>query len=36
VFTGLPAALLCPLVARRWNRAFQGAVDGLIRRADGR
>jgi hypothetical protein len=25
--------MLRPLVARRWNRAFQGAVDGLIRRA---
>jgi hypothetical protein len=31
VFAGLPVALLRPLVARRWNRAFQGAVDGLIR-----
>jgi hypothetical protein len=30
-FAGLPAALLRPLVARRWNRAFQAAVDGLIR-----
>ena len=28
-----PAALLRPLAARRWNRDFQGAVDGLIRRA---
>jgi hypothetical protein len=36
VLTGLPAGLLRPLVARRWNRAFQGAVDDLIRRADGR
>jgi hypothetical protein len=33
VFVGLPAALLRPLAARRWNRDFQGAVDGLIRRA---
>jgi hypothetical protein len=33
VFGGLPAALLRPLVARRWNRMFQGAVDGLIREA---
>jgi hypothetical protein len=33
VFAGLPVALLRPLVARRWNRLFQGAVDGLIRRA---
>lgn len=32
-FAGLPAALLRPLAARRWNRAFQAAVDGLIRRA---
>jgi uncharacterized membrane protein len=32
-FAGLPAALLRPMVARRWNRAFQEAVDGLIRRA---
>ena len=30
-FAGLPAAILRPLVARRWNRAFQAAVDGLIR-----
>jgi hypothetical protein len=30
---GLPVAMLRPLVARRWNRAFQDAVDGLIRRA---
>lgn len=37
-FTGLPVALARPLVARRWNRDFQGAADGLIRqvaRADG-
>lgn len=33
VFVGWPAALLRPLAARRWNRDFQGAVDGLIRRA---
>ena len=32
-FTGLPVAMLRPLVAHRWNRAFQDAVDGLIRRA---
>jgi hypothetical protein len=32
-FVGLPATLLRPLAARRWNRDFQGAVDGLIRRA---
>jgi uncharacterized membrane protein len=32
-FAGLPAAILRPLVARRWNRAFQDAVDGLIRHA---
>jgi hypothetical protein len=30
-FTGLPAAMLRPLVGRRWNRLFQAAVDGLIR-----
>jgi hypothetical protein len=30
-FTGLPIALVRPLAARRWNRDFQGAVDGLIR-----
>ncbi len=34
-FAGLPVALLRPLVTRRWNRAFQAAVDGLIRRAAG-
>lgn len=34
-FAGLPAAILRPLVARRWNRAFQDAVDGLIGRAAG-
>jgi len=32
-FTGLPVALVRPLTARRWNRDFQGAVDGLIRQA---
>lgn len=32
VFSGLLVALLRPAVARRWNRLFQGAVDGLIRR----
>jgi hypothetical protein len=32
-FAGLPVAMLRPLVARRWNRLFQEAVDGLIRRA---
>lgn len=31
-FTGLPVALLRLLVARRWNRLFQAAVDGLIHR----
>jgi polyketide cyclase/dehydrase/lipid transport protein len=30
-FTGLPIALVRPLAAGRWNRDFQGAVDGLIR-----
>lgn len=34
-FAGLPAALLRPLVTRRWNRAFQAAVDGLIRHTAG-
>jgi hypothetical protein len=33
-FAGLPAAILRPLVARRWNHAFQDAVDGLISRAE--
>ncbi len=32
-FAGLPVALIRPLVGGRWNRAFQAAVDGLIRRA---
>jgi hypothetical protein len=32
-FAGLPIAMLRPLVTRRWNRLFQGAVDGLIRHA---
>lgn len=31
VFAGRPIPLLRPLVARRWNRAFQAAVHGLIR-----
>ena len=31
-FAGPPAAILRPLVARRWNHAFQDAVDGLISR----
>jgi hypothetical protein len=35
-FAGLPVAPLRPLVARRWNRVFQDAVDGLIRHASGR
>jgi hypothetical protein len=30
---GFPVAVLRPLVARRWDRLFQGAVDGLIRHA---
>jgi hypothetical protein len=30
-FAGWPVTVLRPLVARRWNRLFQGAVDGLIR-----
>lgn len=34
-FAGLPVAILRPLVARRWNRAFQDSVDGLIRQASG-
>lgn len=33
VFTGLRVAVLRPLVARRWHRMFQAAVDGLIRTA---
>jgi hypothetical protein len=32
-FTGLPVAMLRPLVARRWHRLFQAAVDGLVRSA---
>jgi hypothetical protein len=32
-FAGFPVAVLRPLVARRWDRLFQGAVDGLIRHA---
>jgi hypothetical protein len=35
VFTGATIAMLRPLVARRWNRRFQAAVDGLIRSAAG-
>jgi len=30
VFAGLPVAMLRPLVARRWNRLFQAAADGLV------
>ena len=29
------ARMLRPLVARRWNRLFQAAVDGLIHSAAG-
>jgi len=32
-FTGIPVAMLRPLVARRWHRLFQAAIDGLIRNA---
>jgi uncharacterized protein YndB with AHSA1/START domain len=35
VFSGVMAAALRPLVAGRWNRQFQAAVDGLIRSAAG-
>jgi hypothetical protein len=35
VFAGATVAMLRPLVARRWNRQFQAAVDGLIRDAAG-
>jgi hypothetical protein len=35
VFAGVTIAVLRPLVARRWNRQFQAAVDGLIRSAAG-
>jgi len=35
VFSGFTAAMLRPLAARRWNRQFQAAVDGLIRSAAG-
>jgi hypothetical protein len=35
VFSGVVVGLLRPLVAGRWNRQFQAAVDGLIRRAAG-
>jgi hypothetical protein len=36
VFAGVTVAILRPLVARRWNRQFQAAVDGLIRIAAGK
>lgn len=36
VFSGLPAALLKPFVARRWRRLFRGAVEGLIGEAESR
>jgi hypothetical protein len=32
-FAGITVAMLRPLVARRWNRLFQAAVDGLVRSA---
>jgi hypothetical protein len=32
-FAGLPVAMLRPVVARRWNRLFQAAVDGLTQAA---
>jgi hypothetical protein len=32
-FAGLPAALIRPMVIRRWNGAFQAAVDGLVRQS---
>ena len=35
-FAGFPAAMLRPLVSRRWHRLFQAAVDGLIRTATAR
>jgi hypothetical protein len=35
VFAGATAAMLRPLAARRWNRQFQDAVNGLIRSAAG-
>ncbi|GHJ49321.1 hypothetical protein Cs7R123_66630 [Catellatospora sp. TT07R-123] len=31
--TGTAVGLVRPLVARRWNSMFQGAVDGLVRTA---
>lgn len=31
-FSGFPIALLQLMVRRRWNRSFQDALDGLIRR----
>jgi hypothetical protein len=36
VFVGVTVGLLRPLVARRWNRQFQAAVDGLIAVAAGK
>jgi hypothetical protein len=33
IFAGVTAAMLRPMVTRRWNRQFQAAVDGLVRRA---
>jgi hypothetical protein len=30
VFSGAAMGLVSPLVARRWRRHFQAAVDGLI------
>jgi hypothetical protein len=35
-FAGITVAMLRPLVARRWNRLFQAAVDGLVHSAAGR
>jgi|HubBroStandDraft_2_1064218.scaffolds.fasta_scaffold502749_2 hypothetical protein len=32
-FAGITVAMLRPLVARRWNRLFQAAVDGLVHSA---
>ena len=32
-FVGITVAILRPLVARRWNRLFQAAVDGLVHSA---
>lgn len=36
MFAGAIVAMLRPLVARRWNRQFQAALDGLIRNAAGK